>query len=56
MRMPLDVPPAGPTYVHFKTVSQHFGAETKTSELQQKAMVLFRGESRARVEMYPFLT
>ena len=29
MCVPLDVLPAGPTYVHVKTVSRHFGAETK---------------------------
>ena len=29
MHMPLDEPPASPTYVYLKTVSRHFGAETK---------------------------
>ena len=33
MRMPLDVPLAGPTYVHLMTVSWHFGAETKTKNV-----------------------
>ena len=32
MLVPLDVPPDGPTYVHLKTVSRHFGAETKSLE------------------------
>ena len=31
MRVPLDVMPAGPTYVHLKTVFRHFGAKTKNS-------------------------
>ena len=31
MRVPLDVPPASLMYVYLKTVSRHFGAETKTT-------------------------
>jgi len=32
MRVPLDVPPADPTYVHLDTMSRHIVAETKMTQ------------------------